>query len=925
MLPTRLAGSHRTAALAGLLSVAMLFAPPCVAAAPGVSEDVPVPGGTAALAKALEIDPVPDRARFAAELARIIYDDTKQRRTKAGSRFSQLIAYLETIDRQDSASKGGHTVRADAQFERVPVPLPSVVWSEVLRRPVDPAHLFAIVMSDAAAAFLVHGLAALDDETLQFFVDHPAAVRTLYERGAPAFATFAAHLHLRANRVVVPGGDQAVPLWEALVGEKAERPAPFIVQLFTKEGGRLAYLYDTIGSLDPARASFALGLWIADARARVGRFRALGSAVTAMGDTVWVDRSPFKRPPHDLVSMLLRAQPQPTGAPAAPAWRALWARAFDASNAPGDLATLRPTPAHGESIDAAWLVETLLQGDALSRSERLDQFGFGQRALTFTGPADVSDALYVLRSLPRFRMLMLTLERIGVRRPALYAALTRLAERVPALETTRARATLANLQGAIAVVERLVRVRSIDASTAERLLEALALVPFKEERGFLGGLVPWLQFELRPALSKDGAFGEILEEALAGSADEASIAPVSWEGQHYRLDIVAAERQRLRRAGVREAGHSIDLAVTLYELAQRLATNTAAVREIQSTLVELHQPAVLSSDSRRALESVLTVVDVIVGDALLALNYQVNLTLAGGTPRAVAAVASRHDFGFDIRNDDARVRAPWAMPKRIVNPGVPWHLEGAALGLDVAAPLLALRRIDTAPPLRSPALDTSEGGTFALGVALMDPRAMRNDHLDGIAGAIARGRQRVDALAAGDGDVNEVAREIAMDGWRVRALWWSLRHEPQRARAWFSMTELFYLGGGHGAELHAWGTSAIDVTGCICARLTEPGLWTALVGRPEPRLLIATVADLHLQVAVALSEMRVPAALAKPVLQFAVRDFVDRAPSLHLDDWLTRVRAAQGLSHEQIEDYVAAVVVAGPLVLDTSSEQARVP
>ena len=365
MLLTRHAGSHRTAALAGLLSVALLVAPRLVAAAaPAVSEDVPVPGGTAALAKALEIDPVPDRARFAAEVARIIYDDTKERRTYVDSKFRQLSAYLETIDRHESASTRGNTVRADSQFERVPVPLPSVVWSEVLRRPVDPAHLFAIVMSDAAAAFLVHGLAALDDETLQFFVDHPAAVRQLYERGAPAFATFAAHLQVRANRVVVPGGDQAVPLWEALVGEKTGQPARFILHLFTRDKGRLAYLYDTIGSLDPARASFALGLWIADARARVDRFRALGSAVTAMGHNAWADRSPFRRAPHDLVSMLLRAQPQPTGAPAAPAWRVLWARAFDSSDASGDLATLRATPAHGESIDAAWLVETLLQGDA---------------------------------------------------------------------------------------------------------------------------------------------------------------------------------------------------------------------------------------------------------------------------------------------------------------------------------------------------------------------------------------------------------------------------------------------------------------------------------------------------------------------------------------------------------------------------------
>ena len=905
--------------------MAMLVAPRLVAAAaPGVSEDVPVPGGTAALAKALEIDPVPDRARFAAELARIIYDDTKQRRMYAPSRFRQLGAYLQTIDRQDSAGKRGSVVRVDAQLERVPVPLPSVVWSEVLRRPIDPEHLFAIVMSDAAAAFLVHGLAALDDETLQFFVDHPAAVRQLYERGAPAFATFAAHLQVRASRVVVPGGDQAVPLWEALVGEKAGRPAPFMFQLFTRDEGRLAYLYDTIGSLDPARASFALGLWIADARAKVDRFRALGSAVTAMGHDLWTEQSPFKRAPYDLVSMLLRAQPQLTGAPAAPAWRVFWTRAFVSSAASDDLATLRATPPDRESIDAAWLVETLLQGNASSRSERLDQFAFGQRGLALTGPSDLPDALFVLRTLPRYRMLMLTLERIGVRQPALYAALTRLAERISALETTRARAALANVQGAIALVERLARVRSIDASTAERLLEALALVPFKEERGFLGGLVPWLQFELRPALRTDRPFEEILLETLAGSADEASFALVSWEGQQYRLDNPATERQRLRRAGAREAGHSIDLAVALFGLAQRLATDAAVAKQIQSTLVELNQAAALSSDSRHALESLLSVVDMVVGHALLALNYEANLNLARGTPRAAAAVAGRHDFGFEISNNDARVRTAWAMPKRIVKPGVPWHFAGAALGLDVAAPLLALRRIDTAPPPRSPVMDGTDEGTFAMSVALMDPRAMRHDDLDAIAGAIARGRHRVEALAEGDGDLNAVAREIAMDGWRVRGLGWSLRHEPERAPSWFSMTELLYLGGGRGTDLHVWGMSAVDVTGCICARLTEPGLWTALVGRPETRMLFATLADLNLQVAVALSEMRLPAALTKPVLEFAVRDFVDRAPSLHLDDWLTRVRAAQNLSYEQIEDYVSAVVVGGPLVWDGNPEQSRV-
>ena len=67
-------GSPRIAALRALLTVSMLVAPLVAAAAsPVVSEDVPVPGGTAALAKAIGLAIVPDRARFAAELARVVH------------------------------------------------------------------------------------------------------------------------------------------------------------------------------------------------------------------------------------------------------------------------------------------------------------------------------------------------------------------------------------------------------------------------------------------------------------------------------------------------------------------------------------------------------------------------------------------------------------------------------------------------------------------------------------------------------------------------------------------------------------------------------------------------------------------------------------------------------------------------------------
>ncbi|PYR01835.1 MAG: hypothetical protein DMG00_30365, partial [Acidobacteria bacterium] len=122
-----------------------------------------------------------------------------------------------------------------------------------------------------------------------FFSEHGSLLSHLVERlAAPAFAAFSSTLRVHANRVVAPGAprpaDRAVaqverddvsPLWEAVVAEKVTRPERFIQQLFEANEGRLAYLYDVIGQLDPGRRAFALGLWMPNAAVRVERFKAL--------------------------------------------------------------------------------------------------------------------------------------------------------------------------------------------------------------------------------------------------------------------------------------------------------------------------------------------------------------------------------------------------------------------------------------------------------------------------------------------------------------------------------------------------------------------------------------------------------------------------------------------------------------------------
>jgi hypothetical protein len=386
----------------------------------------------------------------------------------------------------------------------------------------------------------------------------------------------------------------------------------------------------------------------------------------------------------------------------------------------------------------------------------------------------------------------------------------------------------------------------------------------------------------------------------------------------------------------------------LHGLAQRLATHATAWTDIQAAIVSLRQQATWplgarqtvedaienltamrgspdASQKARVRESLLDLVDVELGEALLSLSYEINLNVPRGAVGIASIVAGRHDFGLARSDHEARVRTAWSMPKRMVESSAPWHLEGAALGLELAIPSAALRRIETAPPPRPRTIHELERDTLATGVVLMDPRLLRNEDRDAIAEAIARGRRRVEALAGRDGDADAIAREVAMDGWRVRALQWTLRHEPQRVLSWFSETDLLYLGGGDRIDLHAWGMPAVDVIGCLCSRWTAPGLWTALVGRPQPALLAVTVADLNLHVAAALAEMRLPAALAKSVLSFAVEDFVDRVPLLHADDWLTRVRAARELPRALIEDFVSAATIEGPLLPDTSAETRRVP
>jgi hypothetical protein len=283
-------------------------------------------------------------------------------------------------------------------------------------------------------------------------------------------------------------------------------------------------------------------------------------------------------------------------------------------------------------------------------------------------------------------------------------------------------------------------------------------------------------------------------------------------------------------------------------------------------------------------------------------------TLLGGD------VARRHDFGIGSRVPGIRTGRPWATPEQHYDPGIPWHVTGSLVGLDVALASLSLKRLEGDGLFGPPVLGSNDRETFARSVALMNPYALEDAGRDRIATAIARGRQRL-TQARTDEEIDGVADAVRMDGWRRRALRWTAANDAGRKFGLLSLMELFVLGGGEVEAVHGWGTAMTPVWGCFCTRLQPPNAWRFATGRPQVGVLGASMPDLTLHVAAGLQELDLPAGLARSVLSTAAQQFVDTVRPNDGNDWLSLVQGVQEISRDRLEDFVAAAAaVGGPLV-----------
>src|SRR5262249_4248372 len=152
-------------------------------------EDIPLSPPVIALADRLGVDLEHQRAYFFSDIARLLY-------TNADSRPPVFTAPPPD---------------PNAPPILVPLPLPAALWSRaVFRHAIPPGQLIATILADRRATLLGRGFSGLDDETLNYFIDHPQLVSYLYEHAAPQFAAFGDVLRIHQGKIVPPGGPKAV-------------------------------------------------------------------------------------------------------------------------------------------------------------------------------------------------------------------------------------------------------------------------------------------------------------------------------------------------------------------------------------------------------------------------------------------------------------------------------------------------------------------------------------------------------------------------------------------------------------------------------------------------------------------------------------------------------------------------------------------
>ena len=582
----------------------------------------------------------------------------------------------------------------------------------------------------------------------------------------------------------------------------------------------------------------------------VRNIRALARLCSSLRPEWDVTVSPFTRPVVDLGTVLRQIELDADGRLVGPRSRTFWTRVFT-GGVPGISATSQWADqlARSDPADAEWFLHQFFDVDVATSLARFRAFRFLQRRF-----ADVAEHQVALARATRaaisFPVLTLVLERIGVRDAVSFAAAADAAATIQRLEQPdRARATMLQFQGALALIDRAHFVATLDNRAAAALVGALVRITPSSAKDYEGALADSIVSAFVPAINRAPAGvaadpESLVVAALAGAGSSLVTAPgadrVEWEGLEYKADPATAESARIVKVVQRQSSATLTDALTFRRLVSSLAKATgqgddrdaaAALRSLVARipvmpsagdqaaggagrLPDLVDGALRDAtahpggiDRARAVERLTAAGDALLADALAALAYAVHLGAPDGLVVLAPDAARRHSVAARL----APLGLAWDLPVEIVGGGQTWHVIGSLLALDYAlGPLALIDRLgDDMPP--DPRLTAPDRRALAHGMALMSPFALADRERDTMAAALARGRARVEAALAGAEDPRALADAAGWSPWRRGALDYSLAHDPEGAPRLFTLTDYFWLGGGPDLD-----TAALDPWGSAC-------------------------------------------------------------------------------------------------------------